>query len=624
MPKGLNITAKMMAAFAALLVLLAAIGMFAMMKIGEVNSLSTEMRSRTLPATQLIGDLHAYTSQYRIQQSGHISAPTPESKAKAEKMLKNASNAILGMMDDYEPLLVTDEQKVLFTDLKTNWAEYNQLTDQLIALSDANDPAANDMFEGESLDMFYTVEDSILQLIDLNVKNGAALSERSEKIYAESRQMLIGAIGLGLVVALALAALLMQTIAKPVKKMAASVKLLVEGDMDVEVPGMKRKDELGSLARALDSFKDLFAADKERAEAEAERARETQVTIDAIGNGLSTLAQGQLTHRVDDNATGPLAKLHKDYNEAVQHLLDSMIEIVDGCNTIKIGTNEIAQASSDLSLRTERQAESLAHTSKTLGEFTDSVKIAADNARQTSSRLAVARETAERVDETAKRAVVAMRNIETSSKEMNDIITTIDGLAFQTNLLALNAGVEAARAGESGAGFAVVATEVRHLAQRSAEAANSIRQLVATSSSQITEGVSLVESSGEALRQIVSEVTEVSDLMDEIAQAAGRQATGLSEISEMVTSMDTATQQNAAMVEESTASSRNLSTETERLFEQLSFFELGRHTSHGSNNAAAADELSDDDFQQETHQKSVPMSHGNLALSVDEDEWSEF
>jgi len=625
-PTGLNITAKMMAAFAALLALLAAIGMFAMMKIGEVNELSSVMRSRTLPATQVIGDLHAYTSQYRIQQSGHISAPTAESKAKAAKMLKNASNAISGMMDDYEPLLVTDEQKAIFTDLRANWADYNQLTDQLVALSDVNDPAANDMFEGEALDMFYTVEDSILQLIDLNVKNGANLSEKSEQIYAESRKMLIGAIGLGLIVAMGLAAILMQTIAKPVKKMAGSVKLLVEGDMDVEVPGMKRKDELGSLARALDSFKDLFAADKERAAAEAERARETQITIDAIGNGLSTLAQGQLTHRVDDNATGPLAKLHKDYNEAVQHLLNSMVEIVDGCNTIKVGTNEIAQASADLSDRTEKQAESLAHTSKTLGEFTDSVKVAADNARQTSSRLAVARESAERVDETAKQAVVAMRNIEASSKEMNDIITTIDGLAFQTNLLALNAGVEAARAGASGAGFAVVATEVRHLAQRSAEAANSIRKLVATSSAQITEGVSLVENSGDALRQIVTEVTEVSDLMDEIAQAAGRQATGLSEISEMVTSMDTATQQNAAMVEESTASSRNLSAETERLFEQLSFFELGRQAGQGRDiSAAVIEDISDDtDYPKESKHKSMPSSYGNLALSVDEDEWSEF
>jgi methyl-accepting chemotaxis protein len=610
-PKGITISAKMMFAFAALLALVAAIGGFAIMKIGEVNQLSAQMRSNTLPATQLIGDIHAYTSQYRIQQSGIVTAPTPESKAKAEKMIRNASNAISGMMDDYEKLLNTKEQKDLFATLKTNWAQYQQQTDQLISLAQSGDSAAaSAMFEGESLDMFYTVEDSILQLIDLNQKSGQAISAKSESIYADSRRMLMGAVGLGLVVTLLLSGILMQTIAKPVRKMAGSVGLLVEGDLTVEIPGMNRKDELGSLARALDSFKALFEADKQRAEAEAMRARETEETINAIGAGLSALAKGQLTHRVDENANGPLAKLYNDYNDALSHLQDAMVQIVEGCNTIKNGTNEIAQASSDLSLRTERQAESLAHTSKTLGEFTGSVKVAADNARQTSSRLAVARESAEKVDETAKRAVVAMRNIQASSKEMNEIISTIDGLAFQTNLLALNAGVEAARAGASGAGFAVVATEVRHLAQRSAEAANSIRQLVATSNAQITDGVSLVENSGEALRQIVTEVTEVSDLMDEIAQAASRQASGLAEISDMVTAMDTATQQNAAMVEESTASSRNLNDETERLFEQLSFFELGRAGGYTGGLGVAP---SHEEERAPSYRPPAPASRGNLA-----------
>jgi methyl-accepting chemotaxis protein len=621
-PKGITISAKMMFAFAALLALVAAIGGFAIMKIGEVNQLSAQMRSNTLPATQLIGDIHAYTSQYRIQQSGIVTAPTPESKAKAEKMIRNASNAISGMMDDYEKLLNTKEQKDLFATLKTNWAQYQQQTDQLISLAQSGDSAAaSAMFEGESLDMFYTVEDSILQLIDLNQKSGQAISAKSESIYADSRRMLMGAVGLGLVVTLLLSGILMQTIAKPVRKMAGSVGLLVEGDLTVEIPGMNRKDELGSLARALDSFKALFEADKQRAEAEAMRARETEETINAIGAGLSALAKGQLTHRVDENANGPLAKLYNDYNDALSHLQDAMVQIVEGCNTIKNGTNEIAQASSDLSLRTERQAESLAHTSKTLGEFTGSVKVAADNARQTSSRLAVARESAEKVDETAKRAVVAMRNIQASSKEMNEIISTIDGLAFQTNLLALNAGVEAARAGASGAGFAVVATEVRHLAQRSAEAANSIRQLVATSNAQITDGVSLVENSGEALRQIVTEVTEVSDLMDEIAQAASRQASGLAEISDMVTAMDTATQQNAAMVEESTASSRNLNDETERLFEQLSFFELGRAGGYTGGLGVAP---SHEEERAPSYRPPAPASRGNLALAVDEDDWAEF
>ena len=280
-------------------------------------------------------------------------------------------------------------------------------------------------------------------------------------------------------------------------------------------------------------------------------------------------------HRVDGNTTGPLSKLNADYNDAVSRLFEALTEIVDGYVTIKDGTDAIAQASSDLSERTVLQADSLARTALTLGTFTDSVHVAADNAQQTSARLGVARASAEKVDETAKRAVTAMRNIQASSKEMTDIISTIDDLAFRTNLLALNAGVEAARAGSAGAGFAIVANEVRSLAQRSAEAATSIRKLVATSGAMIVEGVSLVENSGEALRQIVSEVTEVSGLMDGIARAAEAQASGISEISATVASMDLATKKNAEMVEDSRVGLCILSDEAKRLFDCLQYFDVG-------------------------------------------------
>src|SRR3546814_20195516 len=132
----------------------------------------------------------------------------------------------------------------------------------------------------------------------------------------------------------------------------------------------------------MEGFKALFAAEKERAEAEQERNRQTQVTIDAIGAGLAALAQGDLTHMVPDDANGPLAKLHADFNGAVRHLLGTLTEIVEGCSTISIGTGEIAQASEDLSRRTERQAESIARNSTTQEHFNPYVNIAAEYDRQ--------------------------------------------------------------------------------------------------------------------------------------------------------------------------------------------------------------------------------------------------
>ncbi|MDE2406218.1 MAG: MCP four helix bundle domain-containing protein, partial [Sphingomonadales bacterium] len=440
----ISISTRILTAFAALLAVMATMAVIENQKMGEVNALSTELRTRWVPASQTLGDIHTYISQYRIKQGEHIVATTPELKARNEKLVRNAGVAIDGLMRDYARLIVSKEQKAAYDQLSQDWTAYKNQNEQIVNASDSAASAA--LFEGESLSNFYTVEDSILALIDLNGKGVAATSTKSEQIYAQARKLTWGVAGCGVLVAVGLLFWLMQTLAKPINRMSQAVSRLVEGDMTVAVPGQSRADEVGNLARALEQFKELFANDQKRALEEHERALESQATIDAIGGGLEALAQGNLTVHVDENGTGDLGKLHVDYNGAVKRLAEVMGEIVDGFEAIKSGTHEIAAASSDLSRRTEHQANSLAETSRTLSEFSGSVKVTADNARQTSSRLGVARATATEVGETAAKAIAAMRSIETSSREMAEIINVIDGIAFQTNLLALNAGVEAARA----------------------------------------------------------------------------------------------------------------------------------------------------------------------------------
>jgi len=421
---------------------------------------------------------------------------------------------------------------------------------------------------------FYAIEDNVLAMIDQDSKAAAQVSSQSAQIYTSARAILIASIIGGLCAALALLLMLMINIARPLALMSVAVGRLISGDRHVKLPGIRRSDEIGALARALDQFKALVAADAERAAAQEAHAFQAQVTIDAIGGGLAALAAGDLGHRVPETGNGALSKLHVDYNTAVAELSSVIAKIVEGCTTIQTGTMEISAATKDLAMRSEHQASSLAETARTLGEFTGTVRITADNARQTSGRLGIARSTAVTVEDTARKAIEAMRSIEGSSREMSDIVAVIDGIAFQTNLLALNAGVEAARAGDSGRGFAVVANEVRALAQRSAEAAKDIKKLISTSTEQIGGGVSLVESSGDALRQIVGEVSAVSDLVSQIAEAAEKQATGIAEIADMVSSMDRFTQANAAMVEQTSAGTRNLSEETVRLMARLRRFRV--------------------------------------------------
>ncbi|MBF9153141.1 methyl-accepting chemotaxis protein [Novosphingobium jiangmenense] len=623
-----NITTKFIAAFSLLLAATAAMGLVAVGKIGEVNAISDEQRDVWIPGAELLGDIHAYTSQYRLKQDEMFSATTPEAVARSEKMLRNARNAIDGGIADYEKLTRTPEQKNAVTALKQAWSALIAQDQTLQKMALAGDATGAQLIhDSEGLDSFYTLEDATLSAIDANKKASAAVAAHAADIAASARKFTFGAMGLALLAAVVLLLWLMRNIAAPVVRMADAVTRLVDGDHSVHVPGTARSDELGQLARALDKFRDVFASDQLRAEAEQARAQETQVTIDAIGDGLTALAQGNLTFRVKENGSGALAKLHVDYNAAVTALERVLGKIVEGCRTIKLGTDEIASASTDLALRTEQQATSLAETSRTLSEFTTSVKTTADNARQTSSRLSVARSTADSVGDTANRAVAAMRSIEASSREMAEIVGVIDGIAFQTNLLALNAGVEAARAGDAGKGFAVVATEVRALAQRSADAAKSIRDLIAKSTDEVSGGVALVESSGEALRQIVTEVSAVSELVDAIAEAAGQQAAGIADISAMVGSMDSFTQQNAAMVEESSAGTRNLAAETLNLVDQLGKFRLGATHSveiPARTRAVVVHEAPPAPAPVVASSPRPAPVRGNTALKADEDDWSEF
>ena len=623
----IGIPAKFLASFTILLAVTAAMGTFAVIKIGEVNALSVEMRDRWLPASQEIGDVHAFVSQYRIKQSAHIAASEPAQKARQGKLIRAAQAAIDEKMGEYEKLLASGEQKSAFAKLKDDWAAYTTQNATLLQNSESNPAAAKAEFETASQSAFYTVEDDILALIDLNSKGAAAVSERSASIYEQARDFIMATAVAGVLVALGLMVLMMQTIARPIARMADAVGRLVEGDLHVEIECQRRHDELGSLARALDSFKALFAADQARTAAELENARATQVTIDAIGEGLVELAKANLTHHVAENGHGALGQLHVNFNEAVAQLAQVMDEIVVGCEAIRRGTDEIAAASGDLSRRTEQQASAIAVTSRTMNEFTGTVRVTADNARQTSTRLTNTRQTAESVDTTAHQAIEAMRAIEGSSREMAEIIGVIDGIAFQTNLLALNAGVEAARAGDAGKGFAVVANEVRALAQRSADAAKDIKALITTSTEQVSGGVALVESSGDALRRIVGEVTAISDLVDGIAEAAQRQSSGIEEISSMVNSMDEFTQQNAAMVEESSASTHNLSDETGRLMEQLGRFRLQRSGGGSAYGAPAKTASFDVDaaFPSQAARRAAPAPQisGANALKM-EDDWAEF
>ncbi|MCP5133125.1 MAG: hypothetical protein H6976_05815 [Gammaproteobacteria bacterium] len=171
-------------------------------------------------------------------------------------------------------------------------------------------------------------------------------------------------------------------------------------------------------------------------------------------------------------------------------------------------------------------------------------------------------------------AISAMSAIHQSSRQIADIIGVIDEIAFQTNLLALNAAVEAARAGEQGRGFAVVAGEVRKLAQRSADAAKEIKSLITDSVAKVADGSTLVEQSGQTLKEIVTAIKKVSGIVAEMAAAAREQASGIEQVNQAILQIDQMTQQNAALVEQTAAASQSMGDQARELQNLMDFFKL--------------------------------------------------
>ncbi len=433
-------------------------------------------------------------------------------------------------------------------------------------------------------------------LADMKRAENELLKTRS---LAQSHAMSTGELAaiLGGLISAAMAAavgwLLTRSVAAPVKVLTAAMGRLANGDLNTEVTGRDRADEIGAMSKAVQVFKEAgvenvrleteatasrAAAEAERARNEAERAvaaKQQALVVESVATGLSKLSEGDLMFRLNSAFAAEYESLRSDFNGAMDKLQETMKVISANTQGIRGGGDEISKAADDLSRRTEQQAASLEETAAALDEITATVRKTAEGANEARDVVSTAKGDAEHSGEVVRKAVTAMSEIETSSRQIGQIIGVIDEIAFQTNLLALNAGVEAARAGDAGRGFAVVASEVRALAQRSADAAKEIKALISASSQQVASGVALVGETGQALERIVKQVNQINGVVSQIATSAQEQAAGLNQVNTAVNQMDSVTQQNAAMVEESTAASHALAQEAEELARLVGQFKTG-------------------------------------------------
>ena len=465
--------------------------------------------------------------------------------------------------------------------------------------------------------------------------SGASLAQaRADALASSSVALMIAAGAAVLCIVLGAAGSLLvarRGIATPVRNLTAAMSRLADGHLDTTGTDADRADEIGEMARAVEVFRRNALAIRDMKAQEAalnalssdlqssisvvvaaavagdftgrigkdyqnddlnrfagsvnELVGSIDLAVAEVRRVIAALADADLSQSMNGRFQGAFAELQTNVNATMVTLRSTMQNVRGAASTIKDSSSELSSAANDLSKRTEQQAAALEETAAALDEITATVRTSASRANEARDMVRETKNSAGKSGEIVRNAVSAMGRIEDSSAKIGQIIGVIDEIAFQTNLLALNAGVEAARAGEAGRGFAVVAQEVRELAQRSANAAKEIKTLISASAAEVGGGVALVRATGDALVEIEKLVLQVNDHVESIATAAREQSTALAEINTSVNHMDQMTQKNAAMVEETTASSETLAEESRQLQTLLARFRLEQsgasHQGHG-------------------------------------------
>ena len=430
--------------------------------------------------------------------------------------------------------------------------------------------------------IFTKLEGSMAKISD-TVQEFAAQSEA----HAEASARLTWWIGIvGLVLGLSVLGMIAfaarRYLIEALLKLNGNVKLLADGKLDIAIAATDRPDEIGSLARSVDTLRDGLIQSR------ADTAKQADMIVASIGEGLDQLAGGNLAYRIDQPLAGIFERLRVDFNDALQSLGQTMQSVRGSTTELQGVARDIGRAAKDLADRNANQAGNLEETAAALTSLSDRVAGSSEAVRAAKQAVDGVGDEVTRGGKVVQEAEAAMDRIEQASQEISKIISVIDAISFQTNLLALNAGVEAARAGDHGKGFAVVATEVRALAQRSSDAASEIRNLIANSSGEVGQGVKLVREAGGALRMITGRMDEINRMMELVSTSTAQQSVELIAVKSSSVHLEQITQSNAVVAEQVREASTAVVQSVSTVAGELDHFDLGHQTSRAPVRALAA------------------------------------
>ncbi len=541
-----SIAARVIFAFAAVLVVVLALGLTSINRLGVVNDGAVDIRSNWLVAARALGDFQFHTMRFRQIEAAALLAETPEQAAKEVASLKKVAEDAQTAWAAYEKTIDSAEEHGIADPVKAGWQAYLALdakAAEKVAAGDSKGAYAS--YVGDMRTAFTAWRDLLTKDADFQLKGADKASKNSEAAYRSTQYIIYGAIIFAALLAGILGWSLIRGVSAPVKAMTGVMGRLADHDLTVAIIGTERSDEIGSMAKAVQVFKDNMVKADELAEAQKaeqiakeERAKRVNALTAAFDASISSVVQS-----VSSQST--------QMESSAQSLSATAEEATKQSATVAAASEQASANVQTVASATEELSSSIAEISRQVAQ---------------SNRIA-----SSAVSE-AEKANTMVQGLADASQKIGAVVALITDIANQTNLLALNATIEAARAGEAGKGFAVVAAEVKNLANQTAKATEEIGAQIAGVQGATQDAVMAIQSIGKTIGEIngiastiASAVEEQSAATKEIARNVEQAATGTQEVTSNITGVSQAANDTGSAATQVLSSARELAEQSDNL-----------------------------------------------------------
>lgn len=500
------IRTKIIGIFAAIIILMAGISFYSLLALKDMHDLSDEISDNWLPSVQIVEKLSTEIGTYRRREATFLLAPDEARRAEELKNRLQTQSSIDAMIKEYEALVTYDDERELYNKFIAEWDSYKNASAEFSRLYAAgNIEGAKAYFINEARKTYYTVSETLTLIADVNNKGADAASLKADQTYNLTHSVLVAVVVIVALGLIFLGFLLITGISRPIVGLNRTMETLASGNLDVAVDGAGRGDEIGSMARTLDTFKKALVAQRE---AEETQRRENEIKLER-------------TRRIESL----IATFEQKVGDMVIVLSSAATEMEATATSMASAAEETSVQSSTVAAASEQSARSVQSVAAATEEMTSSI-------REISTQVAQSSSIADKAVDEAFKTNDSIQELAVAAQEIGNVIDLISEIAEQTNLLALNATIESARAGDAGKGFSVVASEVKQLASQTGKATEVIREKIARMQVATGNSVSAIGSITETIKKISEIATSIASAVEEQTQATQDISRNVQQVSE--------------------------------------------------------------------------------------------